>query len=246
MYKGAAIGPAWAIIKPAFQLFVYWFAFSVGIKKMSMIDVEIHGQNLEFDRFLFMLVGLIPWFFISESILQGSRCLRTHRQYVTKVNFPVSTVMTFTSMARIYIHLVLSLLMYIYVAIIYGPSWYNLQYFIYMPLMFLFFLFLSWSTAPMCAFSPDFENTITSIMTGMFWLSGVIYNSYDLPKPIDFIMLFNPINFFVNGYRNAFLYNRWFFEYKTELVIFLAELVGLFFLGIFNYNRLRKKIPDVL
>ena len=98
----------------------------------------------------------------------------------------------------------------------------------------------------MSAFSPDFENAVSSFMTGVFWLSGIIYNSYDLPQPLDTIMLFNPVNFFVNGYRNCFLYNRPFFEYKTELVIFLAEFVVVFFLGVFNYNRLRKKIPDVL
>ena len=98
----------------------------------------------------------------------------------------------------------------------------------------------------MCAFSPDLENAIVSIMSGIFWLTGVIYNSYDLPAPLDTIMLFNPINFFVNGYRNAFLYNRMFFEFRTEFVIFIVEFLILFFLGVFNYNRLRKKIPDVL
>ena len=29
-YKGAVIGPFWAVIKPAFTLFVYWFAFQIG------------------------------------------------------------------------------------------------------------------------------------------------------------------------------------------------------------------------
>ena len=28
-YKGAVIGPLWALMKPLFQLFVYWFAFSI-------------------------------------------------------------------------------------------------------------------------------------------------------------------------------------------------------------------------
>lgn len=98
----------------------------------------------------------------------------------------------------------------------------------------------------MSAFSPDFENALSSFMTGMFWLSGVIYNSYDLPAPIDKIMLFNPVNFFVNGYRNCFLYNRPFYDYKLELVIFLFEFALVFFLGVYNYNRLRKRIPDVL
>ena len=98
----------------------------------------------------------------------------------------------------------------------------------------------------MSAFSPDFENALASFMTGLFWLSGVIYNSYDLPAPIDTIMLFNPVNFFVNGYRNCFIYNRPFYDYTLELVIFLVEFAVVFFLGVYNYNRLRKKIPDVL
>lgn len=245
-YKGAAIGPAWAVVKPAFTLFVYWFAFSVGIRNLSTVKVDIHGAMVGFDRFLFMLVGLIPWFYISESITKGAKDIRSHRQYVTKINFPVSTIMTFTSISRMYVHLILTLIMYVYVLFVVGPSWYNLQFFLYMPLMFLFFVFLSWSTAPMCAFSPDLENAIVSIMSGIFWLTGCIYNSYDLPHPLDKVMLFNPINFFVNGYRNAFLYHRMFFENKTELIIFIAEFAAIFILGVFNYNRLRKRIPDVL
>ncbi len=245
-YKGSALGPLWAVVKPSFQLFVYWFAFSVGIKKMGEVAVTINGTELHFTRFLFMLVGLVPWFYISESITHGAKTIRANKQFVTKVNFPVSTIMTYTALSRLFIHLILTALMYIFVLFAWGPSWYNLQIFFYMPIMFLFFVFLSWSTAPMSAFSPDFENAVMSFMTGVFWLSGIIYDSYDLPQPLDTIMLFNPVNFFVNGYRNCFLYNRPFFEYKTELVIFLAEFAIVFFLGVFNYNRLRKKIPDVL
>ncbi|MBR2109334.1 MAG: ABC transporter permease [Ruminococcus sp.] len=245
-YKGAAIGPGWAIVKPAFTIFVYWFAFSVGIRHLGTVHVDIHGHDLQLDRFLFMFVGFIPWFFISDSIVKGAKDIRSHRQYVTKVNFPVSTIMTFSTISRFYVHLALTGLMYIYVAIFWGVSWYNLQILFYMPAMFLFFLFLSWSTAPMCAFSPDLENAITSVMSGVFWLTGVVYNSYDLPTPLRQIMLFNPMNFFINGYRNALLYDRWFFEYKTEFIIFLVEFIAVFLLGVYNYNRLRKKIPDVL
>ena len=246
-YKGSALGPLWAVIKPTFQLFVYWFAFSVGIKAVHEIGVDVGDVTMSFTRFVFMISGLVPWFYISESISQGSKVIRSHRQFVTNVNFPVSTIMTYTALSRLYIHIMLTVIMYI-VLICFGyyPSIYNLQYFFYMPLMFLFFVFLSWSTASMSAFSPDFENALASFMTGMFWLSGVIYNSYDLPAPIDKIMLFNPVNFFVNGYRNCFLYNRPFYDYKLELVIFLFEFALVFFLGVYNYNRLRKRIPDVL
>ena len=140
-------------------------------------------------------------------------------------------------------------IMYIFVLIFIGPSWYNLQFFFYCPLMFFFFLALTWTTAPMAAFSKDFESLVVSIMTGIFWLSGIMYDSYD-PKHfggfVKYIMLANPVNFFVNGYRNTFLIHRGFWVYKTELVIFAVELIGITLLGIYNYNRLRKKLPDVL
>ena len=255
-YKGAVIGPFWAVIKPAFTLFVYWFAFSVGIRSAGDVEVFINGEYVDtFQRFTFMLVGFIPWFFINDGITQGAKSIRLNRQFVTKVSFPVSTIMTYTAVARLYVHLFLTAIMYVIVAFTngVGVSIYNLQFFLYCPLMFIFFVVLTWSTAPMSAFSRDFENMIVSIMSGIFWLSGVIYNSYDMDsilifgKPIlKYVMLLNPINFFANGYRNTFLYERWFFEYPLELTIFLIEFAIILVLGIYNYNRLRKTLPDVL
>lgn len=246
-YKGAVIGPLWALVKPAFTIFVYWFAFSIGLRTLKNLHINLGGpEPFTIDFFTFMFVGIIPWFFIQESITQGAKALRINRQFITKVKFPVSTILTYTALSRLFVHLLLAVIMYVYVCFTIGASWYNLQFFLYCPLMFIFFIALSWSTAPMSAFSKDFESLIVSIMSGIFWLSGIMYDSYGLDEPLRTIMLFNPINFFVNGYRNCFLYHRVFFEYKTELVIFLVEFFAVFFLGIYNYNRLRKKLPDVL
>ena len=265
-YKGAVIGPFWSVVKPMFTLFVYWFAFEVGLKSAGDVTVQIHGGVYHYSRFLFMLIGFIPWFFINESIVEGAKSIRLNRQFVNKVSFPVSTIMTYTHVARMYVHIFLLGLMYLYVTFIGGsvtapggeavtggvtPSVYNLQIFIYLPLMFIFFLVLTWSTAPMAAFSKDFENMIISIMSGIFWLSGIIYDSYlstaeGVSIWLKRAMLLNPINFFANGYRNCFLYHRWIWEYWQELLIFAVELILLIALGIFNYNRLRKRLPDVL
>ncbi len=246
-YKGAVIGPLWAVVKPAFTIFVYWFAFSCGIKTLRQVNVNLGGpEPFSIDFFTFMFIGIIPWFFIQDSITQGAKTLRVNRQFITKVKFPVSTILTYTALSRLFVHMILMVIMYAYVLFSVGPSWYNLQFFFYCPLMFIFFVALSWSTAPMSAFSKDFESLIVSVMSGIFWLSGIMYDSYNFDEPLKTVMLFNPINFFVNGYRNCFLYNRGFWEYKTELAIFLIEFIVVFALGIFNYNRLRKKLPDVL
>ena len=144
-----------------------------------------------------MFIGIIPWFFIQDSITQGAKELRINRQFITKVKFPVSTILTYTEVSRLFVHLILMAFMYAYVLFTIGPSWYNLQFFLYCPLMFIFFLALTWSTAPMSAFSKDFESLIVSVMSGIFWLSGIMYNSYGFDSPfLNKLMLINPINFF--------------------------------------------------
>lgn len=256
-YKGAVIGPLWAVVKPAFTIFVYWFAFAVGLRvSKGLFHVDLVSRDpVSIDFFIWMFVGIVPWFFIQDSIIQGAKTLRTNRQFITKVKFPVSTILTYTHLSRLYVHLFLTIIMYVCIIIyrilngLSPVSVYDLQFFFYCPLMFFFFLALTWSTAPMSAISKDFESLIVSIMAGVFWLSGIMYNSYgdfNGKTWIRHIMLFNPINFFVNGYRNCFLYNRPFFEYRSELIIFAIEFVIIFALGIFNYNRLRKRLPDVL
>lgn len=246
-YKGAVIGPLWSVVKPSFTLFVYWFAFALGFKKAGDVDVIINGATVVFDRFTFMLVGFVPWFFIQDSIIFGMKSIRENRHFVTKISFPVSTIMSYTILSKLYVQVFLTAIMLVIVTLLQGLTLYTLQLFLIMPIMFFFFLFLSWSTAPMGAFSRDFENMVMSIMSGIFWLSGIIYNSYDMPNStLNKIMYLNPINFFANAYRKAVLYNQFFWNNPTELLIFIAEFVIVFALGAYNYNRLRKRIPDVL
>jgi ABC-type polysaccharide/polyol phosphate export permease len=241
-YKGALLGPLWAIIKPAFTLFILWFAFAIGLRGSGTVS--------GYPRFYFMLAGYIPWFYMSEAIVGGARSIRANRQYVTRLSFPMSNISTFTNLAALYVHLFLVVIMYIVFCVAgYSPMIYNLQFFYYCPLMFIFFWILTWTTAPMAAFSMDFENLINSIMTGLFWLSGSFWDTYDIDNPvIKKLMYLNPINFFINGYRKSFLYGISAFdsEYTLETVIFFAEMLFLILLGSHYYKKLRKLIPDVL
>lgn len=260
-YKGAVIGPLWALVKPVFQLFVYWFAFSILRNNSSKV--------MGVDYFLFIMAGFVPWFFMSDCIGRGSRSIADNRQFVNKVSFPVSVIMTYTTISKFYIHIFLLSLAYLYMTIFGGiqPSIYNLQVLILAPLMFLFFLALTWSLAPMSAFSKDYLNFINTIMSGLFWLSAIGYDSYCLTNPVmRNILLCNPLAYFVNAYRKAIICGCWIWEAPTypekvaasmvkqgihlhplwENAIFLVEFAVVIILGIYNYNRLRKELPDVL
>ena len=239
-YKGAVMGPLWAIIKPTFTLFILWFAFTIGIRGSGTVS--------GYPRFIFMLSGYIPWFFISEVIVGGSRSIRQNSQFVTKLSFPVSNIMTFCTLASLIIHVGMCIIMYVILLTQgYGPSIYNLQIFYYMPLMFLFFLVLSWATAPLSAFSRDFENLVNSLITGLFWLSGILYDASKIEIVwVKKILLFNPVTICANGYRNVFIKHVWFWETPQELINYAIVLLVMAVLAVWAYGRLKKEIPDVL
>ncbi len=244
-YKGAALGPLWAVVKPTFQLFVYWFAFTIGIRNGDRLEMGV-------PFFTFLMIGFVPWFFMSDAINRGSKSIRDNRQFVTKVSFPVSVIMTYTTLSKFYIHIFLFSLSFLYLTLSgVMPTLHCLQILIYAPLMFFFYLALLWSIAPMSAFSKDFSNLITTVMSGLFWLSGITYNSYTLDSDLlKWVLIANPITFFANGYRKALITHEWFFEGSFhpmwENGIFLLEFAFVIIFGIYNYNRLRKEMPDVL
>lgn len=86
-YRGAALGWAWAIIKPAVTIFVYWFAFEIGLRAGNSVN--------GFPFFLWLISGVIPWFYMSDMITGGTECIRKYSYLVTKMKFPVATIPTF-------------------------------------------------------------------------------------------------------------------------------------------------------
>jgi len=52
-YRGSALGWAWALIKPVVTIFVFWFAFSFGLRQGGDVD--------GFPFFLWLIAGFVPW-----------------------------------------------------------------------------------------------------------------------------------------------------------------------------------------
>ncbi len=239
-YKGAALGWLWAIIKPVITILVYWFVFTIGLKGSHQIN------NHPF--WIWLVVGIIPWFYISEVLTQGTDAIRKYSYLVTKMNFPVSTIPTFVNISKLIIHLIMLLITIVILWIQgYPPSIYYLQLPLYIILMFLFFTMWSLFAAPLAAISKDFSNLIKSFITVLFWLSGIIYDPHTINiRWIKTLLLINPVTFLAEGYRNTLIFKVWFFENIWSLLGFMIIFWIMILLSLTIYQRLRKEIPDVL
>ena len=237
---GGVLGIGWAIIRPAILIFVFWFAFSFGLRK--------GGDVAGYPFFLWLLAGMIPWFYMRDMITGGAGSIRRYKYLVTKIKFPVSTIPTFVSMATLATHIGLLLIMIvIYIGFGYMPTIYYLQLPIYIALMFLFFTAWGLFAGLLASISRDFLNLVKSLTQAMFWLSGILYDANDIQYEwIRDILLINPITIIVNGYRDVFIYHRWFWENGQQLFNFAIVYGVMVVLAVWAYKNLKKDIPDVL
>jgi teichoic acid transport system permease protein len=239
-YRGSALGWLWAVIKPTVTIFVYWFAFAVGMR----VGKGVNGYPF----FLWLVAGIIPWFYIQEMLTQGSTNLKRYDYLVTKIRFPVSTISTFVSLSKLYVHIaLLAIVVVIFVLSGYPIDVYFLQLPIYMALAFAFFTLWSMFASLLSAMSKDFANVVQSFVMAIFWVSGIMWdvNKVNIPW-LGKMLLFNPVTFIATGFRNVFIYKKWFFQDPFALLAFAIMLVGMFGLALYTFHRLRRDIADVL
>lgn len=239
-YRGAALGWAWALVKPLITLFVFWFGFTVGLR---------HGKPINgYPYFLWLLAGFLPWFYMRDMIQGGAECIRKYSHLVTKIRFPVSIIPTFSSLSHLVVHLLLCVIS-LAIFFLWGvkPDIYMLQIPFYMLLMFAFFEVWSLFAGMLSAMSKDFLNLVKSFVQALFWLSGVIYDVNGIVNPtVRTILKFNPVTVISSGYRKALIYKEWFWEDKIELLGYMTAFIVMFLLALWAYKKLRKEIPDVL
>lgn len=239
-YRGAALGWMWAVIKPSITLFVFWFAFTVGLRA---------GKPIEgYPYFLWLVAGFLPWFYMQEIITGGAGCIRRYKHLVTKMKFPVSIIPTYYNISHLYIHFVLlAISILLFCCFGFFPDKYYLQIPFYMLLMFLFFTTWSLFSGLLSALSQDFLNLVRAFSTAIFWMSGIVYDVNKINNATVRIALkFNPVTVIANGYRYCFIYKQWFWEDKVELACYGVTLLVFAVLALWAFKRLRKEIPDVL
>ena len=239
-YKGTALGWSWALIRPAMTLGVYYFAFSVGLK----LSAPVEGYSY----FLWIIAGVVPWFYIRDILTAGAGSIRKYRFLVTKIKCPVSTIPTFVSLSHIFVNTILmGIVMILFILSGHKPDIYWLQIPFYIFIMFMFFSVWSLFSAILSTFSKDFFQLVKSFTIMLFWISGVMYDVTRIDSDIiRKVMLFNPVTVLINGFRNSFIYKEWFWENMNETCNLMICFVVLTGLAVFAYSRLEREIVDVL
>lgn len=237
-FAGSYFGTVWGFVNPLLTMMVYWIVFQFGFRS---------GDVGKFPFILWFMCGIVPWLFISEAISSASNSFLEYSYLVKKVVFNINILPLVKILSCVYIHLFfLGLLSVICIVFGYYPNIYWLQiiYYLFCSTALLFAITLIFSS--LIIFFRDLNQIISILLLIGMWGTPIAWNINNFPKNIHFFFKLNPIYYIVEGYRDSFVGQIWFWQKYNQTLYFWGLTALLLLAGAFVYDRLRQSFADVL
>ncbi len=237
-YLGDFLGIAWAFIQPTVMILIFWFVFQVGLKSQPI-------DNFPF--ILWLISGMIPWFFFSEALSSSTNSILDNSYLVKQVVFDTSMLPIVKIISAFLIHLFFIFFMcgmFFY----YGYSFelYWLQIFYYLFATIVLVLGLSWITSSVIVFFKDMGQFVAMIIQFGFWLTPIFWSMKMIPERYHYLIELNPMVYIINGYRDSLIYHKWFWEDINMTIYFWTITFVIFGAGALTFRKLKPHFADVL
>jgi lipopolysaccharide transport system permease protein/teichoic acid transport system permease protein len=237
-YLGSYLGLLWAFIHPLVTILIFWFVFEVGFKSQPV-------QNFPF--ILWLMAGIIPWFFFSDGLSGGCYAVIESSFLVKKVVFRVSVLPLVKILPVLAIHVFfLGVMLLIFALYGYLPGLHTLQVVYYMFALFVMALGLSWLASALVVFVRDVGQLVKMVLQFGFWITPVFWAPQILPEKYRFVVQLNPLHYIVTGYRESLIDQVWFWEHPLTTLYFWIVAALVFAGGAIVFRRLRPHFADVL
>lgn len=238
-FAGSYLGIIWGFIQPTITILVYWFVFQVGFKSQS-VDSKVPFV-------LWLMCGMIPWFFFSDVLLSATNCMLEYNYLVKKVVFKVSTLPVVKLISSLFIHLFFVSVIFL-MFFLYGDkiSLYNLEAFYYTFCMIILLLGLTFATSAIIVFFRDMGQIINVFLQFGFWLTPIFWSYKNLPTTYIKYFKLNPMYYIVEGYRDSFINHVWFWERYNQTAYFWVVSLLFFISGAVIFKKLKPHFSDVL
>ncbi len=244
-YAGSYLGAVWAMAQPVVTVVMYYIVFD----KIFGSEGPRLSNGEEVPFVLFLTAGLVPWFYFSEALNNGTNAMLEYNYLVKKVVFKISVLPIIKIIAATFIHAFFVGILLI-VAAVYGyyPSVYTIQLLYYSACLFIFVLALSYTTCAVVVFFKDLSQIINIVLQIGMWATPVLWNINDIDMDNRWLQILklNPLVYIVNGYRSAIYEKEWFFQDFFSTMYFWIVTVVLFGIGALVFKRLKVHFADVL
>ena len=237
-FLGSYLSVVWAFLQPGITVLLLWFVFEVGFRA---------GPQGDRPFILWLLAGLIPWFFFAEAWAAATQSILAYRYLVKNIVFPLGIVPLVKIGSPLIVHLFF-LLVVIAILLAYQqhPGWALLQIPYYLGASLVLLVGLSWLTSSLIIFIPDIGYIVATLIQFGFWFTPIMWNIESVPAKYVHWIALNPAYYLIDGYRRTFLYGGWFWERPVLTCYFWLVTLAILVAGRAIFRKLRPHFADVI
>ncbi len=236
-YRGSALGFFWSLLNPILIMLVYSFVFSIVLR-----------QGIQ-EFAIFLLCGLLPFNFFSNSVNYGASSVISNANLVKKIYFPKEIIPLSIVLSNL-INFLLELVVLFVVLSIFKYKFY--MYLYYLPVIIIIeIFFVSGFTLLVSSLNVlyrDLQHLVSILMTVWFFGTPIIYPLTMVPERFQFLMQLNPMTVFVTFYRDIFYFVKYpegiYWPSWEIILIGLGITFGFFFLGYYVFKRIEPRFAE--
>ena len=244
-YAGSYFGVLWAMVQPVIIVLVYWFVFQIGLNNAT---AELK-QGISVPFVLWLVSGIVPWFYFSESLSNGTNALLEYNYLVKKVVFQIDILPIIKLISALFVHLFfIAFTIILYACYGYYPDLYTLQMLYYTFAMMILLLGLIYATSAIVVFFKDLGQIINIILQIGVWMTPIMWNidGMELNPILITILKLNPMYYIVAGYRDSLINKAGFWEQPGMTIYYWILTIVLFIIGTKIFKKLKPHFADVL
>lgn len=235
-YKQAALGVAWAILRPLLTTLVFTLVFG----KIARLP------SGEIPYILLVLSGILPWLYFANTMSESGNSLVSNSALITKVYFPrlvVPVSAVIVNLVDLVITAFLLCAMLIWFGV--GIGW----QIVLVPVVFVVLAMLTvgaglW-VAALNARYRDVSFVLPFFVTFGLYLSPIGFASSAIPEKWRTLYGLNPIVGVVDGFRYALFGEQYNFQPWTLAYAFFLAL-ALILSGIHYFRSVERDLVDIL
>ena len=244
-YAGSYFGVVWAMVQPVVIVLVYWFVFQIGLNNATAELKE--GIHVPF--VLWLVSGIVPWFYFSESLSNGTNALLEYNYLVKKVVFNINILPLVKTMAALFIHAFFAVFM-LFLFMLYGyyPGLHTLWIIYFSLSLMIFVTGLCMLTSSLVVFFRDLGQIINIFLQVGIWMTPIMWSLEDIVQkfPLLAVLKLNPLCYIVYGYRAALFDRGDVGSLGWMHIYFWAVTLAIWALGSHVFTKLKVHFADVL
>ena len=195
-YKGSVLGFLWNLVNPLCQIIVYIVVFS-----------NIFPNRID-NFYLFLVIGMMPWLFFSDSMVQGAGCIVAQSNLTKKIYFP-REILTISTVTSRFVNLLFTFIIVFALIFISGVG-VNMKALLYLPLVllieYMLILGLTLILSAINVYFRDVEHITGVLMMAMVWMTPVMYEASTATGIVYKIIRLNPMTPVIEAYKNILYY----------------------------------------